>query len=68
MDTSIHPIPDVYGETRPQQISLVLCPACAGPMLPLRGLWSCQRCGMPLCLGCESDEGAINYPQRAKHD
>lgn len=31
------------------------CPVCSGPMLPQRGLWVCQRCGLPLCLGCESE-------------
>jgi ribosomal protein L37AE/L43A len=33
----------------------MVCPACAGPMYPQRGIWACQRCGLPLCVGCEAE-------------
>lgn len=33
------------------------CPACAAPMLPLRGQYRCSRCYFTFCIGCEQDSG-----------
>jgi hypothetical protein len=29
------------------------CPACAAPMVPLRGQYRCTRCYFTFCVGCE---------------
>ena len=52
LSTSAHS--DAMAPVAPTSAAIV-CPACAGPMYPQRGVWACQRCGLPLCVGCEGE-------------
>jgi hypothetical protein len=51
----------MQGNPVPSTGSGVRCPACQGEMIPRRGAWSCSRCGMPLCIGCEAE---VAFPEQ----
>jgi hypothetical protein len=48
-DTSC-PLPLPADQLRP-------CPACASPLIPLRGQFRCSRCYFTFCVGCEDGPG-----------
>ena len=33
------------------------CPACNGPLIPLRDAYRCSRCFLTLCVGCDAADG-----------
>lgn len=38
------------------------CPACAGVLVPLRGVFRCTRCRLSLCEGCEPQQEPAPAP------